>query len=124
MIRLTVDNIKEIYALIVRETGGSYGIREESLLASACEGIFQAFGGIELYPSLEEKGARLCFSLISCHSFIDGNKRIGVLAMLTFLRLNGIRIECNDEEIVEIGLGIASDRISYEELLDWITHHK
>ena len=39
MIRLTVDNIKEIYALIVRETGGSYGIREESLLASACEYI-------------------------------------------------------------------------------------
>ena len=86
--------------------------------------IFQAFGGIELYPSLEEKGARLCFSLISCHSFIDGNKRIGVLAMLIFLRLNGIRIECNDEDIVEIGLWIASDRISYEELLDWIIHHK
>lgn len=47
MIRLNVENIKEIYALIVKETGGSYGIREESLIASACDGIFQTFGGAD-----------------------------------------------------------------------------
>ena len=124
MIRLTVENIKEIYALIVKETGGSYGIREESLLASACEGIFQTFECVELYPSIEEKGAMLGYSLISCHSFVDGNKRIGILAMLTFLSVNGVDIECTDEEIVSIGLGTASGKISYEGLLDWIIHHE
>lgn len=124
MIRLTTENIKEIYALLVKETGGSYGIREEYLLASACEGIFQTFGGTELYHSLEEKAARLGYSLISCHSFVDGNKRIGVLAMLTFLAVNGVAIECMDDEIVEIGLETASDRISYEGLHDWIISHE
>lgn len=124
MIRLTAENIKEIYALVLKETGGSYGIREESLLASACDGIFQTFGGMELYPSLEEKGARLGYSLISCHSFVDGNKRIGVLAMLTFFAVNGVLIECSDDEIVEIGIGTAAGRISYEGLLDWITSHE
>lgn len=124
MIRLTAENIKEIYALVVKETGGFYGIREESLLASACDGIFQTFGGVELYPSLEEKSARLGYSLISCHSFADGNKRIGVLAMLTFLAVNGVSIKCSDDEIVEIGLGTASDRISYDDLLGWIISHE
>lgn len=124
MIRLTTENIKAIYALVIKETGGSYGIREEALLSSACEGIFQTFGGEELYPTLEEKGAMLGYSLISCHSFVDGNKRIGILAMLTFLSVNGVNVECSDDEIVAIGLGTASDKISYKELLNWIIHHE
>ena len=124
MIRLTDENIKEIYALVVKETGGAYGIRDEALLSSVCDGIFQTFGGVELYPSLEEKGTRLGYSLISSHVFLDGNKRIGVLAMITFLSVNGVSIGCSDDEIVEIGLGTAADRISYEGLLAWIISHE
>ena len=72
---------------MVEETGGSFGIRAEELLDSALEGIFQTFDGKELYPTKEEKGARLGYSLISSHAFIDGNKRIGMYVMLTFLEL-------------------------------------
>ena len=54
------------------------------------------------------------------HAFIDGNKRIGMLVMLTFLELNGVKIDCTDEEIVEIALGIASGKTIYKAILDWV----
>ena len=109
---------------MVEATGGSFGIRDGNLLDSALEGIFQTFDGKELYPTKEEKGAMLGYSLISNHAFVDGNKRIGVYVMLTFLEVNGIRIECTDDELIELGLGVAAGEISYEELLDWILNHE
>lgn len=120
MIRLSAEIIKQLHAMIIQTTGGSSGLRDENLLKSAADGIFQTFGGEELYPSLEMKGARLGYSLITGHAFLDGNKRIGILAMLIFLEVNGIHIGCTDDDIVEMGVGTASDEISCEELFDWI----
>lgn len=124
MIRFTEERVKLLYKLMVEATGGSFGIRDGNLLNSALEGIFQTFDGKELYPTKEEKGAMLGYSLISNHAFVDGNKRIGVYVMLTFLEVNGIRIECTDDELIELGLGVAAGEISYEELLDWILNHE
>ena len=124
MIRFTDDKVKLLYKLMVEATGGSFGIRDENLLNSALEGIFQTFDGKELYPTKEEKGAMLGYSLISNHAFVDGNKRIGVYVMLTFLEVNGIRIECTDNELIDLGLGVASGKIDYEELLEWILSHE
>ena len=62
--------------------------------------------------------------MISNHAFVDGNKRIGVYVMLSFLEMNGIRIECTDDELVEIGLAVAAGTMRYEELLQWIIDHK
>ena len=74
-----------LHQLMIAETGGSVELRDIGLLDSALEGIFQTFGGVELYPTKEEKkGARLGYSLISNHAFVDGNKRIGMYIMLTF----------------------------------------
>lgn len=124
MIRFPEDKVKLLYKLMVEATGGSFGIRDENLLNSALNGIFQTFDGKELYPTKEEKGARLGYSLISNHAFVDGNKRIGVYVMLTFLEVNGIRIECTDNELIELGLGVAAGDIKYEEILDWILIHE
>ena len=124
MIRFSDDKVKLLYKLMVEETGGSFGIRDEHLLDSALNGIFQTFDGKELYPTKEEKGAMLGYSLISNHAFIDGNKRIGVYVMLAFLEVNGIRIECTDNELIDLGLGIAAGEIKYEEILDWILNHE
>ena len=109
---------------MVEATGGSFGIRDENLLDSALNGIFQTFDGKELYPTKEEKGAMLGYSLISNHAFVDGNKRVGIYVMLTFLEVNGIRIECTDNELIELGLGVAAGEISYDEILDWILNHE
>lgn len=124
MIRLSEEKVKLLYQLMVEATGGTFGIRDENLLNSALEGIFQTFNGKYLYPSKEEKGAMLGYSLISNHAFVDGNKRIGVYIMLTFLEVNGIRIDCSDEELITLGLGLAAGEIGYEGLLDWILDHE
>lgn len=124
MIRFSIEKVKLLHQLLAEETGGSVGVRDEGLLNSAIEGIYQTFDGKELYPTKEEKGARLGYSLISNHSFLDGNKRIGMHVMLTFLEVNGIKLECTDNDIVNAGLGVASGKMSYEDLLAWVIYHK
>ena len=113
-----------IHKLIIEKTGGIIGVRDCDLLDSALNSCFQTFDNIELYPTIEEKGARLGYSLISNHAFIDGNKRIGLLIMLSFLEINGIKLKYTDDELVEIGLSLADGSITYENLLDWIIKHK
>ena len=105
-------------------TGGSVGVRDEGMLDSALEGAFATFDGVELYPSKEEKAAKLGYSLISNHAFVDGNKRIGVYVMLSFLELNGIRIEATDEDVVALGLGTADGSMTQEDVLSWIRSHQ
>ena len=108
MIQLSKAQVLLLHQLIAEETGGSIGVRDEGLLESALEAAFSTFGGQELYPTKEEKGARIGFNLISNHAFVDGNKRIGMQVMLTFLLINGIRLNCANEDVVEAGLGVAS----------------
>jgi death-on-curing protein len=96
---------------------------DEGLLDSALNAPFQTFGGQELYPSLIGKAARLGHSLIANHPFVDGNKRIGVLAMLTFLELNGVPVSCVDSELAGIGLGAADGSLSGGDLEAWIAGH-
>lgn len=124
MIKFSREKVLLLHKLISEETGGSIGVRDTDLLDSALEGIFATFGGQELYPSKEEKGARLGYSLISNHAFVDGNKRIGMYVMLTFLEVNGIRLDCTNEDIVSAGLAVAAGSMSYEELLDWVCDHR
>ena len=101
MIKFSKEKVLLLHQLIAEETGGSIGVRDEALLESALENAFSSFDGQEFYPSKEEKGARLGYTLISNHAFVDGNKRIGMYVMLTFLEVNGIRLECTNEEIVD-----------------------
>ena len=120
MIKFTVNEALMLHKLIAAKTGGSVGVRDIGLVESALEGAYQTFGGVELYPSLIEKGARLGYSLISNHAFVDGNKRIGMLVMLVFLEVNGIEIGADNGEIIRVGLGVAAGEIDYEGLLEAI----
>jgi len=124
MIKFSKEKVKLLHKMIAQETGGSIGIRDEGLLESALEAAFSTFGGQELYPTKEEKGARLGFNLISNHAFIDGNKRIGVYVMLTFLEVNGIHMDCTNEEVATVGLSLAAGNMGYEALLEWVREHR
>ncbi len=123
MKRLTKTQILKMHSLLIQETGGSDGVRDEGLLDSALNLPFQSFDGEDIYKTIQAKAARLGFSLINNHPFADGNKRIGILAMLVFLEINGIEIICTDEELVELGLGVADSSVSYKDLLNWIIDH-
>ena len=124
MIRFSKEKVLLLHKLLAEETGGSAGVRDEALLDSTLEAAFAGMGDREFYPTKEEKGARLGYALISNHAFVDGNKRIGIYVMLSFLEMNGIRIQCSDAELVKVGLGVAAGEMKYEDLLQWVMDHK
>lgn len=124
MIKFSKEKVLLLHQLMAEATGGDVGIRDEALLESAIENIYATFDGVELYPSKEEKAARLGFSLISNHAFVDGNKRIGIYVMLSFLELNGIRIWASNEDVVNLGLSVADGSADYNDILKWIQTHK
>ena len=124
MIRFSKEKVLLLHKLLAEATGGGVGVRDEGLIDSALEGAFAGFGDKEFYPTKEEKGARLGYTLISNHAFVDGNKRIGVYVMLSFLEMNGIRIRCTDQELVHVGLSVADGSMGYQELLQWVHDHK
>ena len=124
MIRLSKSQILLIHDQLISETGGSSGLRDEGMLDSALNAPFQTFGGEDVYPSLQQKAARLCFGLVKNHPFIDGNKRIGAHAMLVFLALNGIELQYSQTELSDIILQLAAGEIDTEDLLYWILSHE
>lgn len=92
MKKLTKEQIIMLHSELIRETGGSDGLRDEGLLDSALNAPFQGFGDVDNFPSLQQKGARLGYGLICNHAFIDGNKRIGAHIMLLAARV-GLSVE-------------------------------
>ena len=104
MKRLSKEQILMLHSQLIAQTGGIDGVRDFNLLESAIETPFQVFGGEELYPTIQAKGARLGYGLIKNHCMLDGNKRIGVHAMLVFFALTRLipRIEtwsCREKTI-------------------------
>lgn len=124
MIKFSKEKVLLLHKIMAQATGGSVGVRDEELLDSALESAHAGFGSQEFYPSKEEKAARLGYALISNHAFVDGNKRIGMYVMLTFLEVNGIRMDCTNDDVVRTGLGVAAGEIGYEELLAWVREHE
>ncbi|MEE3332789.1 MAG: type II toxin-antitoxin system death-on-curing family toxin [Ruminococcus sp.] len=120
MIRFSKEKVLLLHELIAKETGGDAGVRDFGLLESALESAYQTFDGKELFQSKEEKAAKLGFSLISNHAFVDGNKRIGMYVMLAFLEMNGIYISPTDDDVIDIGIKVASGKANYEDVLSWI----
>ncbi len=123
MLRLSREQIISLHSMAINKTGGLDGIRDEGLLESAINSPFQSFGGVELFPHIESKAAHLAFNIINNHPFLDGNKRIGVLVMMVFLDINKIKLECSDEDIIDLGLGTAEGRYDSEYIEEWIYDH-
>ena len=123
MTKFSREKVLLLHQLIAQETGGEVGLRDQALLDAALAAAFAGVADREFYPSKEEKAARLGFDLISNHAFLDGNKRIGMYVMLTFLEANGIGVEADNEEVASVGLAVASGTMKYEALLDWVRKH-
>lgn len=124
MIRLTVEQVRMLHRDLIAETGGIEGVRDEGLLDSALQLPFQTFDGQSLYPSIQQKAARLCSSLVNNHPFVDGNKRIGIHTMLVFLAANGVELFYTQEELISLGLSLAEGKLTCDDVLRWITTHQ
>ena len=123
MILLTVDEIISLHHKLINKTGGSGGIHDVGLLESAVYSTETSFDNIEQYQSVEQKAARLMFSLVNNHAFVDGNKRIGVLAMLVTLELNGVTLKHTQNELIKLGLSVADGTKKYYDILNFINQH-
>ena len=124
MKKLSKEQILMLHSALIKETGGSAGVRDYNLLESAVENPFQSFDGEELYPTIQAKAARLGYGLIKNHCMLDGNKRIGTHAMLVLLALNGIELKYTQKELYETILQVADGSLTYEELLKWVLEHQ
>ena len=112
-----------LHSMVIKQSGGIDGIRDNGLLDSALNAPFQSFNNEELYPSIQGKAARLCYSIINNHPFIDGNKRTGILVMLIFLKVNHVIIQCQDKDIIDLGVGIAGGQYDLSYIMKWIILH-
>ncbi len=121
MNKLNYGNIVYIHSKVIENYGGLDGIRDDNILRSSSEQIYQSFGGEELYPSMEEKIARLGYSIITSHPCLDGNKRTGFTTMLVMLDINGYEVDVEkvkgSADFIE---QIAAGNKSYEDVIRWI----
>ena len=124
MMLLSKEQVIAIHDQIIAATGGITGLRDEGLLDAALSVPWQTFGGHDLFPSLEEKAARLGYGLANNHPFIDGNKRIAAVVTLEILVLNGIKLSYSQKELSDIFLRVAGERLGSDVLLEWIQQHK
>jgi death-on-curing protein len=120
---LTVDEVLALHEHQIAVYGGSPGLRDFGLLESAAATPSASFGGELLHASLPEMAAAYLYHLTSNHAFVDGNKRVGLAAALTFLRLNGLRETCSGDALVELTLGVADGSLSKAEVAVFFAKH-
>jgi len=120
---VTLAEVVELHRRLLQATGGAPGIRDLGVLESAVSQPRATFGGVDLYPTLVEKAAALCFAVVQGHPFIDGNKRVGHAAMETFLVLNGAEVNAPVDDQERLILDLAAGRISQTQLTDWLLQH-
>ena len=117
---LSVEQLLRVHQLQIKAFGGSAGLRDRGGLESAVARPQMTFGGEDLYPDLASKAAALMHSLVMNHPFVDGNKRVGAMAMELLLSANGHGLEASDDEVVEVALAVARGELSAEALAIWI----
>jgi death-on-curing protein len=120
---LGLSEVVELHRRLLEQTGGAAGIRDLGALESALAQPKMALAGRDLYPTLADKAAALCFSLVGNHPFVDGNKRVGHAATETFLVLNGAEIDAHLDEQERVMLDLAAGRIDRGQLADWLRQH-
>jgi death-on-curing protein len=120
---LALPEVVELHRRLLEATGGATGIRDLGALESALAQPKMTLAGSDLYPTLAEKVAALCFSLVGNHPFVDGNKRVGHAAMETFLVLSGAEIDAGLDDQERVMLALAAGRLDRGQLADWLRQH-
>lgn len=121
---LLLEDIEKIHTELAEESNMLIGTRDIKLLESAVYAPFQTFLGEELYPTIYDKAAQLCFGLVKNHPFVDGNKRTALQIMLVYLMINGIDLVYDDDELESFIISVAEGKTVPEEIALWIKAHE
>lgn len=117
------QHVLAMHEVLIRQYGGSLGMRDEGLLESVLAGPRQSAFGEDIYPDIFSKAAAYGFSLSENQPFIDGNKRVAASVMGTFLMANGYQLTCSPLELYEAVMAIANKKMPKEKLAQWIKKH-
>lgn len=104
MIYLDLDDLLKIAERVI----GKVLVRDAGLLESALVRPQATYFGVDPYPTLEEKAAALLHSLVCNHALIDGNKRLGLAAMIVFLGVNGRKLTLTNDEAYDLVIAVAT----------------
>jgi death-on-curing protein len=115
---ITYEQAVAIHGEQLRRFGGAPGLRDEGMLRSALERSVNKWT-YEQAP-LAELAAAYAFGLAKNHAFVDGNKRIAFMAMMTFLHKNGVPFAPDPAQSTVIILALAAGEVSEESLTRWI----
>jgi len=123
--RLEIDKRALIEALQdeLRRSGGSFGVRDEGLLASALARPAQLVAYADPPPSIFQLAAAVAFGLVRNHPFLDGNKRAGFIACAMMLGINGYFLNIPDELAIETFLGLAVGSVDEGALAGLLAQH-
>src|SRR5690348_6008766 len=112
--------VPAIHGRQLAEHGGSAGIREGGLLASALARPKQlfAYGGAE--ATLPRLAAAYAYGIARNHPFVDGNKRTAFVVSMLFLQQNGLMLRATQEEKYEVFMALAAGKLDESALADWI----
>ena len=117
---LEKDDIIEIHDSLIQDFGGSLGILNDGAISYAAEAPAMNVFGHERYPTIVDKAAILCFTLVTKHAFVDGNKRVGFASMKMFLNANGYTIKNTVSSNEEMVLEVAKGEMNLEDIKAWI----
>lgn len=120
---LELDDVVAIHAESIRRFGGGLGVRDAGLLESALAMPKATMFGELLHPTLYEQAAAYLFHLVKNHPFVDGNKRIGLAAALTFLGTNGYWVESTSSDLIELTLGVVEGRVTKADVAVFLSEH-
>ena len=116
---LTLDDALEVHRDQIERYGGTLGVRDNGLLESALAAPQSGFGGNYLHADLFEMASAYLFHLVQNHPFLDGNKRVGAAAALTFLAMNGIETKIPNQALVQMVLSVAQGRMEKTAIADF-----
>lgn len=120
---ILLEDVLKLHDASIEDFGGARGIRDSGLLESALARPFQTFGGEDLYPTAIEKAAALGESLVINHPFIDGNKRTGMLGMVTLLFEYNIALTANENDLYSFIIKISTGEKKFEQIVDWLKNN-
>ena len=120
---LSIDDVLEVHRRVIKEFGGDGGLRDRGLLESAVTMPRATFGGWDLHKGISEKAAAYFFHLSANHPFIDGNKRVAVVATELFLLVNGCELLADDDSVERLAMGVADGTLSKVRVIDFFNAH-
>lgn len=120
IIWLLEETVRAVHSRQISEHGGKSGVRDEGLLLSALARPQNLAAYGDPPPDLAALAASYAFGIARNHPFIDGNKRVALVAARTFLLINGADLVATQEEKYATFLSLADGRLTEEELAGWI----